>query len=77
MTDWDTKAEWMRRVGAIAATWESETLSALTLGPAPAESAPPVQLTTPQELADRAFAEKQRIAVAAASGLRRLNGDNT
>lgn len=70
-SDWDTKAEWMRRMGATAATWDSQSLTSLALGPVPGEPLPAPQPVTHAEAAERILAERQRVASLAASGFTR------
>lgn len=69
-SDWTTKAKWMREMGATAATWEGETLTSLSLGPAPVvDKAEPVEPMTPEEVQQQLRAERARVSFAAASGL--------
>jgi hypothetical protein len=74
MHDWDAKAEWMRRMGATAATWTDSVLTSLALGPQPGTE-PTTQPMTREESEARMLAERQRVAGLAASGYRRVSGE--
>ena len=70
-SDWQTKAAWMRDVGATSATWAPDgTITALTLGPAPV---PPSDDDDDPRAFERASvrrtpAELKRIALGASGG---------
>ena len=66
--DWDERAAFMRRVGAVHAAWDKDTLVSLTLSPVPASRAPgPAERMAEFHVSQAAAAKRKHDILFAAS----------